>query len=369
MEAVHWLVPTLAATSCWALSDVCCDYAIAGGDASDDGDPPPPPPDKAAKTLETEKLSPEQNAVVSAAVAAVAGGALCALRAHGGDRHLVLDAEAAVALFAGAIHFCAYAVELRAFKTASSTVITPLLQLSAVWMTLVRMAQPVAAWGLKAAPGAATPYAAAAAAAGEDAFYVATAAMHPFHVISIFLIFVGGFLPAARGDVRKFFTCSFYKQEAVACCVIGEALICVYNALLHACTFRANDGPLADRALRFFIASRAGNALACLIAIVSVPSFGGVRSVRRCARRFVCVAVLGECLSVVGVAVATLSYASFHEPAVVNAAEGGVQQLLNLLFAVVLHALCGFGRDVTDVWTKLVSFALISLGLALSAVS
>ena len=38
MEDVHWLVPTLAATSCWALSDVCCDYAIAGGD---DDDAPP----------------------------------------------------------------------------------------------------------------------------------------------------------------------------------------------------------------------------------------------------------------------------------------------------------------------------------------
>ena len=67
-------------------------------------------------------------------------------------------------------------------------------------------------------------------------FYAATAAMHPFHFAAIFLIFVGGFLPAAKGDVRKFGTCSFYKQEAVACCVIGELLICVYNALLHACT-------------------------------------------------------------------------------------------------------------------------------------
>ena len=56
-------------------------------------------------------------------------------------------------------------------------------------------------------------------------FYVATAAMHPFHFAAIFLIFVGGFLPAAKGDVRKFGTCSFYKQEAVACCVIGELLI------------------------------------------------------------------------------------------------------------------------------------------------
>ena len=56
-------------------------------------------------------------------------------------------------------------------------------------------------------------------------FYVATAAMHPFHFAAIFLIFVGGFLPAAKGDVRKFGTSFFYKQEAVACCVIGELLM------------------------------------------------------------------------------------------------------------------------------------------------
>ena len=32
----HWLVPTVCATGCWALSDVCCDCAIAS--AEDDAD-------------------------------------------------------------------------------------------------------------------------------------------------------------------------------------------------------------------------------------------------------------------------------------------------------------------------------------------
>ena len=141
-------------------------------------------------------------------------------------------------------------------------------------------------------------------------FYVATAAMHPFHFATIFLIFVGGFLPAAKGDVRKFGTCSFYKQEAVACCVIGELLICVYNALLHACTFKREDQ--AASVLRFFVASRAGNALGCLVAILFIPSFAHIRRVRRCGRRYVLIAFLGECLSVIGVAVVMLSYASFH---------------------------------------------------------
>ena len=150
MEDVHWLVPTLAATSCWALSDVCCDYAIAGGD---DDDAPPPPDDKERRSPQMspreadkgdEQLTPEQNAVVSASVAAAAGSALFMYQLKSKGATQTFDRDTAVAMAAGAVHFCAYAVELRAFRTASSTVITP-LQLSAVWMTLVRVVQPVAA--------------------------------------------------------------------------------------------------------------------------------------------------------------------------------------------------------------------------------
>ena len=207
---------------------------------------------------EDEQLTPEQNAVVSASVAAAAGSALFMYQLKSKGATQTFDRDTAVAMAAGAVHFCAYAVELRAFRTASSTVITPLLQLSAVWMTLVRVVQPVGADGLlNRSMDEVMP----------TDFYVATAAMHPFHFAAIFLIFVGGFLPAAKGDVRKFGTCSFYKQEAVACCVIGELLICVYNALLHACTFKREDQ--AASVLRFFVASRAGNALGCLVAILS----------------------------------------------------------------------------------------------------
>ena len=46
-----------------------------------------------------------------------------------------------------------------------------------------------------------------------------------------------------------------------------------------------------------------------------------------------------------------------------------LNQAVNDVRAVSLRAICGFGRAVTDVWTKLVSFALIAAGLALSAVS
>ena len=136
-------------------------------------------------------------------------------------------------------------------------------------------------------------------------FYVATAAMHPFHFAAIFLIFVGGFLPAAKGDVRKFGTCSFYKQEAVACCVIGELLICVYNALLHACTFKREDQAASVPTLLRRVAGgqRAGLPGSDTLHTVLLP----YKACRRCGRRYVLIAFLGECLSVIGVAVVMLS--------------------------------------------------------------
>ena len=191
--------------------------------------------------------------------------------------------------------------------------------------------------------------------------------------MAISCIFVGGFLPAARGKVSRFCECAFYRQDAVRFCIFGELLICVYNALLHACTFRAGEAA-ADRGdvLRFFALSRLGNAGACAVLVLGGLGEGfstaDLVHLKYVDRRYLLIALAGELLSVCGVCVVTFSYANFHEPAVVNAAEGGVQQLLNLFFAIALRSLAGFGRPVTDRRTKLVSFALVATGLYLSTV-
>ena len=315
------------------------------------------------------QLTPEQNAVVSALVSLCACGASLRL-GFGSLGDVSKTTDGAVAVFAGAVHFVAYAVELRAYRTASSTVITPLLQLSAVWMTLLRAAQPLLLSTLFFDVSAAEEEEVALDGAS---LYVASSAMHPAHLLAIFCIFVGGFLPAARGRVSRFCEAKFYAEDAVRFCIVGELLICVYNALLHACTFEAGAAA-ADRGdvLRFFALSRLGNALACSCIVLCGLSDGfrwdDVRALRRADRRYLGVAAAGELLSVTGVCVVMFSYANFHEPAVVNAAEGGVQQLLNLVFAIALRAFAGFGREVDDRRTKLVSFALVSTGLYLSTI-
>uniref|UniRef100_A0A7S3NR02 Protein RFT1 homolog n=1 Tax=Aureoumbra lagunensis TaxID=44058 RepID=A0A7S3NR02_9STRA len=424
----HWLWSTAAATGCWSLSDICCDCCIEQN--SDEN--------QTSLKKATKQLTPEQNAVLSAMVSGIAAiflvlyGLTPTLTDAGGRR------DAIIALVAGAVHFAAYAIELKAYRTASSTVITPLLQLSAVWMTILRVVQPLAAsalphsgeavarHGSKLGLNVPPPHASKTffshrklsnqvTDADLEGLYMATSAMRPAHVIAVFFIFVGGFLPAAHGNIKKFADRAFYRQDAVRFCVIGELLVCIYNALLHMCTFRAGnkmentsssldittslrrasfDSNLATffsrqifestvestsqdieqqaDVLRFFVLSRVGTLLSCILVVLTRCSEGfgpsHFRSLIKCDLKYLLIALLGEILSVSGVLIVMFSYASFSEAAVCNAAEGGMQQLLNLILALAIRNCVGMGRQVDDFRTKVVSFALVSAGLALSVI-
>lgn len=103
-----------------------------------------------------------------------------------------------------------YLCTLCAFTTASSTVITPLMQLSALWML---------------------PFSTSAAFVGLGAF------IRPLHLLAVLLICAGGFLPAAEGSLSSVATKVFWRQRAVRLVVLGELLICCYNVILHQATF------------------------------------------------------------------------------------------------------------------------------------
>jgi hypothetical protein len=133
-------------------------------------------------------------------------------------------------------------------------------------------------------------------------------------------------------------------------------MVCVARCVL--CTLRA---------VGMWQVSRIGNFLACCLLLCSRIEL------RNCARALPVVqphilrlAVVGELLSVCGVGISMFSISIFSQPAVVNAAEGGmqqraarcvtlygcvtmgfigIQQLLNLLFACIACRL-GFGRKV-----------------------
>lgn len=340
-----WLVPTVTATACWALSDICCDACIKDENVNEKVETSTGIIEKQLQLELGEdiengrqkglKLTSEQDALLSALVSLVCG--LAAL--------FVIEvtntwANILVAVAAGSIHFTAYYSTLSAYKTASSTVITPLMQLSAVFLLVATIVANLL--GIRAVP------------------------MRVHHLAAVVLIFVGGFLPAAKGDVWQLFTLAFYRQPAVRACLLGELLICCYNILLHYCTFEDQVSQTHDSVLQFFCFSRIGNFLACALRVMSTPSLQQqLRSLDVVDLKFIKIALLGESLSVVGVCIVTFAYAMFYEPAVVNAAEGGIQQLLNLCFAVIART-CSFGRKVDHPQVKFISFVLVSSGLCLS---
>ena len=311
-----------------------------------------------------QKLSPEQNALVSGVLSMFVGVFLAHRGALGLAAVLPMppiaaDARCALAALGGVFHFLAYLSTLCAFSSAPSTVITPLMQLSAVWML---------------------PFSTLAAMFGHADF------IRPVHLLSVVFICIGGFLPAAHGSLSELLTPEFWQQRAVRFVILGELLICIYNLILHQCTFdggaggaaavaaaatTATTGGTSDLAagntLRFFLLSRLGNGTACLLLFLGSPALRAhAVAFKDVHPRYLVVSVAGECLSILGVCLVTFSYSSFYEPSVVNAAEGGLQQLFNLLFALVSSRIFGMGRKVEQLTVKFTSFVLVTLGLMLS---
>lgn len=312
------------------------------------------------------QLTPEQNALLSGCISLCAAAAVgfqqqghSASSASGLASLFRADAAGALAAVGGCFHFSAYLATLCAFSSASSTVITPLMQLSAMWML---------------------PFSTSAALLGFASF------IRPVHLLSVAFIITGGFLPAAHGSLAYVASSTFWKQSAVRYVVLGELLICCYNVLLHQATFglfsQAGDqqavispsDPYSDSegmgsTLRFFLVSRTMNGLSCICLFLTVPSLRDhARALRGVGAGFFATSLVGECLSTLGVCLVTFSYSSFYEPSVVNAVEGGLQQLFNLIFALATHRIFGWGPGVDQINVKIVSFVLVAVGLFLSTI-
>jgi hypothetical protein len=251
-------------------------------------------------------------------------------------------------ILAGCIHFMAYYSTLRAYNQVSSTVITPLLQFSAV--LLLPMNSGLALW-----KGAAI--------------------IRPAHAAAVLFIIIGGVLPISNGHLKAVLTAEFWVQPAVKACLLGELLVACYNLALHELTFTRHQ-----RALGVFVWSRVGNFLTCMAVFSFTPRLRAeIRGLSNVSKRFLAICCGGELASICGILIVTFSYARFYEPAVVNAAEGGLQQLFNLLLAAMLAHISSIpgmppwikslGRPLTDLPVKLTSLLFISFGLALSCFS
>ncbi|KAF4720080.1 hypothetical protein FOZ63_004516, partial [Perkinsus olseni] len=236
-----WLPPVLLSTSCWALSDICCDHLIdaSGHTMNGEGDAKvalssPPKP----------SVSPEFMALVGAVLSLASGLAGLALL----PLPEVPSLEG-LATLAGVLHFLSYYCLLRAYSEIPSTVITPLLQLSALLML-----------PLHAITG--------------------TKPISPLTIMATVVTTVGGLLPAVRGDITLLVQPGFWcgdRGMGVSLCILSEVLSVAYNILMHFCTHTsATSGyPSVEDSLlssAFAAYSRCGNGLCALSLVLMVPS-------------------------------------------------------------------------------------------------
>jgi len=178
------------------------------------------------------------------------------------------------------------------------------------------------------------------------------------HLQAVVFITVGGFLPLAEGDFSRFFKSSFWRNPVLLQCGFAELLVCIYNLNLHYLLYRTNH----EEAV--FSLSIFGNGLASLFLFFSTKDrIGTLRDVHP---RYIAIALVGECASLLGLWLGNMSYARFYEPAVINAAEGGLQQLCNLVLAIGVFRYLPNGRKVTDLPTKVLSLTAVVFGLYLS---
>jgi hypothetical protein len=198
--------------------------------------------------------------------------------------------------------------------------------------------------------------------------------IQPAHAAAVLFIIIGGVLPISNGHLKAVLTAEFWVQPAVKACLLGELLVACYNLALHELTFTRPGRPLS-----VFVWSRVGNFLACMATFAFTPRLRAeIRALRNVSKRFLAICCGGELASICGILIVTFSYARFYEPAVVNAAEGGLQQLFNLLLAALLAHISSIpgmppwlkslGRPLTDLPIKLLSLLFISLGLAMTCI-
>lgn len=333
-----WLLFVFLATIFWALSDICNDACIElhSNPETEEKESESPPP--------SGGLSGEQSAFINIIVTflfVLVGFA--AGFAQIPSRDVVF--ELAVC---GSLHFCAYFLLLKAFEDASSTEITPLLQTSAVWVFILQCFTNIFTLFLR----------------DDQVEFI-----RPLHFVAFLLIIVGGFLPIAHGNLREMLTISFWKSKVVLLCVTSELLVATYSVVLHQATYKVTDENNSLVSAHFFVGTRIFSVFLGTIIFSTIPSMR--QNARKVFQeptllRAASIKAIGDGLSIAGLVVGAVPYGSFYEPSIINAAEGGLQQMCNLVLAVLLYR-CGFGRRVLFLRTKLISAVIVSFGLLLSS--
>jgi len=305
------------------------------------------------------------------------------------------DVEWWVAAFGGFLLFWHYLLLLWAYDTAPSTLITPLLQVSSTWVLL----------------GSAIP------AAITGATFI-----RPFDLICYAIIVAGGLLPSVHEKGMSFmFSKAFWKKSFVRCTVLSEVCVGLYDLLLSACvgssarrthmgasvqlssiiyarysksigsldvssTFDNVDGFLENLQEKDGQAESVSTALEdeffyiawCWFVIVFAFTYlchprlrRGVINLRHLSIKVLVLSSFGQVLTILGYYLSQFGYSWYYQASVVHACESSLNQVFNLVLAVVLYRFFGLGRSsaASGVPAKLASCTIVSAGLFMLSTS
>jgi len=342
-----WVLPLILGAMLWAAADTISDAVI-----TDHTHIPNRSVDDEEKVLDIDKakkdvrLSGEQDAAVSFGVMGVLGIILHSISPTEKSLLHVHNEVVMLALLAGCFQCVSLIFLLKAFENSSSTVIVPLMQLNAVFVLPLSILMTLM----------------------STRFQFLSShhkIIQPLHLLAFTLIFCGGFYPACDGNISRFFDKAFWRQKAVVQVIISDITIAIYYVLVSACT--ADSAGMTSSA--FMVLSIWGNILLFVALVLVIPVFrNSVLNMVAIDSKYILLSALGEVLSIAGYYVISFSYHWYYNSGIVSAAEGSLNQLFNLILAILFKKYLNFGRKVDNIKSKLLSCLLVTSGLVLASV-
>eukprot|EP00047_Mylnosiga_fluctuans_P006725 m.248720 g.248720 ORF g.248720 m.248720 type:complete len:393 (-) comp15824_c0_seq1:152-1330(-) len=333
-----WILSILCASTTWSVSEIFSDMCI--DDSEED--------DAHENKRHNGKLSGEQATFLSGATMLICAITLNCLVPEGTWAPDNLGWW--IAFASGFINALAALMLYKAYETAPSTVIVPLVQLTAVMMlltsTIVTMLAPVFPALLESE---------------KDSY------LTPRDAIAYVIILIGGLYPAAKGNIQYFLRPEFWKQPYVMFILINDLMLAFLYEMIEIATSETH-GVTPEQ---YIIVSSYTTVLSyCFIFSCMRSMRREVVELRHAHRKYIQLCVASEVLNWAAYWIATYAY-QVHQANVniVNTAEVALNQVMNLVTALVMKFLLSMGRDeaVTDLPAKILSCICVTGGIILSS--
>jgi hypothetical protein len=254
-----------------------------------------------------------------------------------------------ISVFAGIFNACAYFLLFKAYETAPSTVIVPLVQLTAVMMLFTSSFTSFL-----------VPFFPDVLASEGDSFLTLR------ECVAYSVILVGGLLPAAHGNLSLFTSREFWRQPYVVFILGNDALLAIYYELMDICTSET----VGSSPEQFMIVS----CYAASFTFISMYLVSGrlrqqVRELGNVRSKYLLYCIASEILNWAAYWMATYAYHSHQANInIIGAAEVALSQVMNLLMATAMMYVLGIGRDsaVEGLGVKAFSCLCITIGIMLT---